>query len=71
MKMENERAELERQQKLRECRDMLLDSIKEKMRRLNEAKQEELALDMKILDHALQEAQEDTEGQRQRKVRPT
>ncbi|KAJ6662943.1 hypothetical protein lerEdw1_010764 [Lerista edwardsae] len=67
MKMENERAELERQQKLRENRDMLLDSIKEKMRRFNEAKQEELALDMKILDHALQEAQEDTEGQRQRK----
>ncbi|XP_066474118.1 cilia- and flagella-associated protein 53 [Tiliqua scincoides] len=67
MKLENERAELERQQKLRECRDTLLDSIKEKMRRLNEAKQEELALDMKILDHALQEALEDTEGQRQRK----
>ncbi|KAJ7335207.1 hypothetical protein JRQ81_013148, partial [Phrynocephalus forsythii] len=67
-KLEDERAEMERRRKLRECRDMLLDSIEEKRKRLNDAKQDELALDMKILDHVLQEAQEDTEGQKQRKV---
>uniref|UniRef100_A0A8D2Q3N3 Trichohyalin-plectin-homology domain-containing protein n=1 Tax=Varanus komodoensis TaxID=61221 RepID=A0A8D2Q3N3_VARKO len=58
---------IERRRKLRECRESLLDSIKEKNRRLQEAKQDELALDMKILDRALQEAMEDTEGQKQRK----
>ncbi|XP_053143833.1 cilia- and flagella-associated protein 53 [Hemicordylus capensis] len=67
MKLEDERAEIERRRKLRECRDMLLDSMKEKARRLNETKQEELALDMKILDHVMQEALEDTEGEKQRK----
>uniref|UniRef100_A0A8D0DSR3 Cilia- and flagella-associated protein 53 n=1 Tax=Salvator merianae TaxID=96440 RepID=A0A8D0DSR3_SALMN len=67
MKLEDERAEIQRRQKLRECRDMLLDSMKEKMKRQNEAKQEELALDMKILDHVMQESLEDTEGQKQRK----
>ncbi|XP_061463405.1 cilia- and flagella-associated protein 53 [Rhineura floridana] len=67
MKLDNERAEMERQRKLRECRDTLLDSMKEKRRRLNEAKQGELALDMKILDHIMQESLEDTEGQRKRK----
>nr|XP_020666715.1 cilia- and flagella-associated protein 53 [Pogona vitticeps] len=66
-KLEDERAEMERRRKLRECRDMLLDSMEEKRKRLNEAKQEELALDMKILDRILQESQEDTEGQKQRK----
>ncbi|XP_044287478.1 cilia- and flagella-associated protein 53 [Varanus komodoensis] len=66
-KLEEERAEIERRRKLRECRESLLDSIKEKNRRLQEAKQDELALDMKILDRALQEAMEDTEGQKQRK----
>uniref|UniRef100_A0ABM5FUE8 Cilia- and flagella-associated protein 53 n=2 Tax=Pogona vitticeps TaxID=103695 RepID=A0ABM5FUE8_9SAUR len=66
-KLEDERAEMERRRKLRECRDMLLDSMEEKRKRLSEAKQEELALDMKILDRILQESQEDTEGQKQRK----
>uniref|UniRef100_A0A670IUI4 Cilia- and flagella-associated protein 53 n=1 Tax=Podarcis muralis TaxID=64176 RepID=A0A670IUI4_PODMU len=61
MKLENERAEIERQRKLRECRDMLLDSMEEKRRRLHEEQQEELALDMKILDHIMKESQEDTE----------
>ncbi|XP_060617237.2 cilia- and flagella-associated protein 53 [Anolis sagrei] len=67
MKLENERAEIERRRKLRECGDMLLDSMKEKRKRLNEEREEELALDMKILDHVLQESLEDTESQRQRK----
>lgn len=48
---------------------MLLDSMKAKMRSLSQAKEEELALDMKILDHVLQESKEDTEGQKQRKVK--
>ncbi|XP_063147212.1 cilia- and flagella-associated protein 53 [Candoia aspera] len=67
LKLENEQAEIERRRKLRECRDMLLSSIKEKARHLNEVRQEELALEMKILDHVLQESLEDTEGQKQRK----
>ncbi|CAI5787811.1 TPH domain-containing protein [Podarcis lilfordi] len=67
MKLENERAEIERQRKLRECRDMLLDSMEEKRRRLHEEQQEELALDMKILDHIMKESQEDTESQKRRK----
>ncbi|XP_062984328.1 cilia- and flagella-associated protein 53 [Elgaria multicarinata webbii] len=66
-KLEEERAEMERRRKLRECRDTLLDSMKQKNRRLDKAKQDELALDMKILDQALQESLEDTEGQKQRK----
>ncbi|KAH0627829.1 hypothetical protein JD844_008293 [Phrynosoma platyrhinos] len=67
MKLEDERAEIERRRKLRECRDMLLDSMKEKMKRLDEEKQEELALEKKILDHVLQASLEDTESQKQRK----
>ncbi|XP_039176423.1 cilia- and flagella-associated protein 53 [Crotalus tigris] len=66
-KLENEQAEIARRQKLRECRDMLLDSMKKKARRLSEEKQDELALEMKILDHVLQESLEDTESQKQRK----
>ncbi|XP_058026932.1 cilia- and flagella-associated protein 53 [Ahaetulla prasina] len=67
IKLENEQAEIKRREKLRECRDMLLDSMKKKARRLNEERQNELALEMKILDHVLQESLEDTESQRQRK----
>ncbi|KAM6475051.1 cilia- and flagella-associated protein 53 isoform 2-T2 [Liasis olivaceus] len=67
LKLEKEQAEIERQRKLRECRDMLLDSMREKARRHNEAKQDELALEMKILDHVLQESLEDTESQKERK----
>ncbi|XP_070599667.1 cilia- and flagella-associated protein 53 [Erythrolamprus reginae] len=67
IKMENVQAEIKRRQKLRECSDMLLDSMKKKAKRLHDERQEELALEMKILDHVLQESQEDTEGQRQRK----
>ncbi|KAG8131254.1 hypothetical protein E2320_017833 [Naja naja] len=67
MKLEKEQAEIERQRKLRECRDMLLDAMKKKARRLNEERQNELALEMKILDHVLQESLEDTESQKQRK----
>uniref|UniRef100_A0A670ZS24 Cilia- and flagella-associated protein 53 n=1 Tax=Pseudonaja textilis TaxID=8673 RepID=A0A670ZS24_PSETE len=67
IKLEKEQAEIERQRKLRECRDMLLDSMKKKAKRLSEERQDELALEMKILDHVLQESLEDTESQKQRK----
>ncbi|XP_034956591.2 cilia- and flagella-associated protein 53 [Zootoca vivipara] len=67
MKLENERAEIERKRKLRECRDMLLDSMEEKKRRLHEEQQEELALDMKILDHIMKESEGETENQKRRK----
>nr|XP_003227331.2 PREDICTED: cilia- and flagella-associated protein 53 isoform X1 [Anolis carolinensis] len=67
MKLENERAEIERRRKLRECGSMLLESMKEKRKRFDEEREEELALEMKILDHILQESLEDTESQRQRK----
>ncbi|XP_015267704.1 PREDICTED: cilia- and flagella-associated protein 53-like [Gekko japonicus] len=66
-KLEDERAEIERRRKLRECGEMLLASAREKMKRLGQARQEELALDMKVLDHILQQAQEDTEEQKRRK----
>ncbi|XP_060092441.1 cilia- and flagella-associated protein 53 [Heteronotia binoei] len=66
-KMEDERAEIERRRKLRECGDMLLASMREKMKRLNRARQEELALDMKVLDHIMEQSKEDTEGQKRRK----
>ncbi|XP_006033197.1 cilia- and flagella-associated protein 53 isoform X1 [Alligator sinensis] len=67
LKLENERLQLEKLQKQKECRDMLVSSIREKMKRLNREKQEELALDMKILEQVLQESQEDTEGKKKKK----
>ncbi|KAL8204100.1 UNVERIFIED_CONTAM: hypothetical protein K2H54_067170 [Gekko kuhli] len=66
-KLEDERAEIERRRKMRECGEMLLASAREKMKRRGQARQEELALDMKVLDHVLQQAQEDTEEQKRRK----
>ncbi|XP_077202891.1 cilia- and flagella-associated protein 53 [Paroedura picta] len=67
LKLEDERAEIERRRKLRECGEMLMASVQEKMKRLNRARQEELALDMKVLDHIMKQSQEDTEGQKRRK----
>ncbi|XP_054843274.1 cilia- and flagella-associated protein 53 [Eublepharis macularius] len=66
-KLEDERAEIDRQRKLRECGDMLLTSAREKMKRLHQARQEELALDMKVLDHALRQSQDDTDEQKRQK----
>nr|XP_056705051.1 cilia- and flagella-associated protein 53 [Euleptes europaea] len=66
-KLEDERAEIERQRKLRACGDMLLASMREKMKRLNQAREEELALETKVLDHILKQSQDDTEEQQRRK----
>jgi len=56
-------------QKQKECRDMLLSAAQDKKNRLNEEKQDELALDMKILEKSLQEPWEHTEEKAERKVR--
>lgn len=61
---------MEKLQKQRERRDMLLSAAQDKQKRLNEEKQGELALEMKILEKSLQEPQEDTEEKTKRKVRP-
>ncbi|XP_038258770.1 cilia- and flagella-associated protein 53 isoform X1 [Dermochelys coriacea] len=66
-KLENERIQMEKLQKQKEHRDMLINSARAKMKRLNREKQEELALDMKILERLFHESQEDTEGIKQRK----
>lgn len=68
-KLENERIQMEKLQKQKEQRDVLINSARAKMKRLNREKQEELALDMKILERLFHESQEDTEGIKQRKVR--
>uniref|UniRef100_A0ACB8EPK7 Uncharacterized protein n=1 Tax=Sphaerodactylus townsendi TaxID=933632 RepID=A0ACB8EPK7_9SAUR len=69
-KLEDERAEIERRRKLRACGDMLQASMREKMTRLNQTRQEELALETKVLEHILGQGQEDLEEQKRRKVRP-
>lgn len=60
---------MEKLQKQKEYRDMLLSAAQDKKNRLNEEKQGELALEMKILEKSLQEPQEDTEEKTKRKVR--
>lgn len=60
---------MEKLQKQRECRDMLLSAAQDRKNRLNEEKQVELALEMKILEKALQNPQENIE-KASRKVRP-
>ncbi|KAM8793557.1 cilia- and flagella-associated protein 53-like [Eudromia elegans] len=67
LKLENERLQMEKLQKQKECRDMLVGAVQDKMKRLNEEKQEELALDMKILEKTLQESQGGAEEKRKRK----
>lgn len=69
MKMENERALREKQQKQSQVRNMLDHSIRLKMKRLARDQQEELALDMKIMEQIMQDSHDDTEEKRQRKVR--
>ncbi|XP_025974646.1 cilia- and flagella-associated protein 53-like [Dromaius novaehollandiae] len=67
LKVENERLQMEKLQKQKEHRDMLVSAAQDKMKRLNEEKQEELALDMKNLEKTLQESQGGTEEKRKRK----
>ncbi|NXD09456.1 CFA53 protein, partial [Nothocercus nigrocapillus] len=67
LKQENERLQMEKLWKQKEYRDMLVSAVQEKMKRLNEEKQEELALDMKILEKTLQESQGGAEEKRKRK----
>lgn len=69
MKMEDERALREKQQKQSHVRNMLDHSIRLKMKRLARDQQEELALDMKIMEQIMQDSHDDTEEKRQRKVR--
>ncbi|XP_073199630.1 cilia- and flagella-associated protein 53 isoform X1 [Lepidochelys kempii] len=66
-KLENERIQMEKLQKQKEQRNVLINSARAKMKRLNREKQEELALDMKILERLFHQSQEDTEGIKQRK----
>ncbi|KAM7077137.1 cilia- and flagella-associated protein 53-like isoform 1-T1 [Ciconia maguari] len=67
LKLENEQLQMEKLQKQKECRDALLSAAQDKRNRLNEEKQGELALEMKILEKSLQEPQEDTEEKTKRK----
>ncbi|XP_018416510.1 PREDICTED: cilia- and flagella-associated protein 53 [Nanorana parkeri] len=68
MKMEDERALREKQQKQSRVRTMLDHSIRLKMKRLARDQQEELALDMKIMEQIMQDSHDDTEEKRQRKL---
>ncbi|XP_061209552.1 cilia- and flagella-associated protein 53, partial [Neopsephotus bourkii] len=66
LKLENEQLQMEKLQKQRECRDMLLSAAQDRKNRLNEEKQVELALEMKILEKALQGPQENIEKARRK-----
>uniref|UniRef100_A0A8C4X576 Cilia- and flagella-associated protein 53 n=1 Tax=Erpetoichthys calabaricus TaxID=27687 RepID=A0A8C4X576_ERPCA len=66
--LEKERTELEKLQKQQKTRNLLDESLRLKMKRLNKEAQEELALDMKILEQLLGEEQDDTEERRRRKI---
>ncbi|XP_030047808.1 cilia- and flagella-associated protein 53 [Microcaecilia unicolor] len=68
LKMEEERALMEKRQKQQQTRDVLDNCVRLKMKRLNKAQQEELALDMKILDQLLHETSDDTQEKLQRKL---
>ncbi|XP_032867090.2 cilia- and flagella-associated protein 53 isoform X3 [Tyto alba] len=67
LKLENQQLRMEKLQKQKECRDTLLSAAQDKKNRLNEEKQGELALEMKILEKSLREPQEDTEEKTKRK----
>ncbi|XP_053909647.1 cilia- and flagella-associated protein 53 [Cuculus canorus] len=67
LKLEHEQLKMEKRQKQKECRDTLLSAAQEKQKRLNEEKQGELALEMKILEKCLQEPQECTKEKTKRK----
>ncbi|KAM4639772.1 uncharacterized protein AAGF69_016604 isoform 9-T10 [Amazona ochrocephala] len=66
LKLENEQLQMEKLQKQRECRDMLLRAAQDRKNRLNEENQVELALEMKILEKALQDAPENIEKARRK-----
>ncbi|XP_040277026.1 cilia- and flagella-associated protein 53 [Bufo bufo] len=68
MKLEDERALREKQQKQSLVRNMLDRSIHLKMKRLAQEQQEELALDMKIMEQIMQDGHDDTEEKRLRKM---
>ncbi|XP_068279820.1 cilia- and flagella-associated protein 53 [Nyctibius grandis] len=67
LKLENEQLQMEKLRRQKKCRDTLLSAARDKQQRLNEEKEDELALEMKILEKSLQEPQEDTEEKRKRK----
>ncbi|XP_033928868.1 cilia- and flagella-associated protein 53 [Melopsittacus undulatus] len=66
LKLENEQLQVKKLQKQRECRDVLLSAAQDRKNRLNEEKQIELALEMKILEKALQDPQENIEKARRK-----
>ncbi|XP_056399996.1 cilia- and flagella-associated protein 53 isoform X2 [Hyla sarda] len=68
MKLEDERALREKQQKQSQVRNMLDRSVRLKMKRLAQEQQEELALDMKIMEQIMQDSHDDTEEKRLRKM---
>ncbi|KAM5192864.1 cilia- and flagella-associated protein 53 [Mantella aurantiaca] len=68
MKLEDERAVREKQQKQSQVRNMLDHSVRLKMKRLARDQQEELALDMKIMDQIMQDTHDDTKEKQQRKL---
>ncbi|KAM3937562.1 cilia- and flagella-associated protein 53 [Leptodactylus fuscus] len=68
MKLEDERALREKQQKQSQVRNMLNLSVRLKMKRLAQEQQEELALDMKIMEQIMQDSHDDTQEKRLRKL---
>lgn len=62
---------MEKLQKQKECREMLLGAAEDKRKRLNEEKEGELALEMKTLEKSPWKPEEDPEEKTRRKVRAT
>lgn len=60
---------MEKLQKQKECRDMLLGAAEDKRKRLNEEKEGELALEMKTLEKSPWKPEEDPGEKMKRKVR--
>uniref|UniRef100_A0A663MYW6 Cilia- and flagella-associated protein 53 n=2 Tax=Athene cunicularia TaxID=194338 RepID=A0A663MYW6_ATHCN len=67
LQLESKQLKMAKLQKQKECRDMLLSAAQDKKNRLHEEKQDELALEMKILEKSL--PHEDAEEKTKRKVR--
>ncbi|NXL36510.1 CFA53 protein, partial [Glaucidium brasilianum] len=53
LQLESKQLQMAKLQKQKECRDMLLSAVQDKKNRLHEEKQDELALEMKILEKSL------------------
>ncbi|NWS43528.1 CFA53 protein, partial [Probosciger aterrimus] len=66
VELENEQLQMEKLQRQKEYRDMLLRAAQDRKNRLNEEKQVELALEMKILEKVLQDPQENIEKARRK-----